>query len=282
MLAWALPSGANASQMFEQPRKAYVLMGIEPEFDCANPQAAVAALKQASLVVYMSAFKHAPALEYADVLLPIAPYTETAGTFVNIEGRVQSFNGVVKARGDARPAWKVLRVLGNVLNLDGFAYQVERGDSRRSAWQGCRIHLRAGQRSEWRFQFPCRRRWRLAADCRCADQFRRCDGASGACLAADSRFGCTSGADQSPDAGPDRRRRQRQGARQAGAAARLSWWPRSTMRAGRLCPRRRGACEYGRAGRNVRLDFRGACINGRTDEFRTRDLRRPLAGASGP
>jgi NADH-quinone oxidoreductase subunit G len=97
-------------------------MGVEPEFDCANPQLALEALKQASLVVYMSAFKHAPALEFADVMLPIAPYTETSGTFVNIEGRVQSFNGVVKTRGDARPAWKLLRVLGNVLNLDGFTY----------------------------------------------------------------------------------------------------------------------------------------------------------------
>ncbi|MGV0975961.1 MAG: NADH-quinone oxidoreductase subunit NuoG [Azonexus sp.] len=122
-IASALPSGANAQQMFEQPRKAYVLMGIEPEFDCGNPQIVGGALKQASLVVYMSAFKHAPALDYADVMLPVAPYTETAGTFINIEGRVQSFNGVAKARGDARPAWKVLRVLGNVLNLDGFAYE---------------------------------------------------------------------------------------------------------------------------------------------------------------
>ncbi len=120
--AGALPSSANARQMFEQPRKAYVLMGIEPEFDCANPQVVLGALKQASLVVFMSAFKHAPALEYADVMLPIAPYTETAGTFVNTEGRIQRFNGVVKARGDARPAWKVLRVLGNVLNLAGFDY----------------------------------------------------------------------------------------------------------------------------------------------------------------
>ena len=119
----ALPSGANARQMFEQPRKAYVLMGVEPEFDCANPQLALNALRQASLVVYLSAFKHAPALGYADVMLPIAPFTETSGTFVNIEGRVQSFNGVVKGRGDSRPAWKVLRVLGNVLNLDGFAYE---------------------------------------------------------------------------------------------------------------------------------------------------------------
>ena len=119
---WALPTGANARQMFEQPRKAYVLMGVEPEFDYANPQVALAALKQAGLVVYMSAFKHTPALEYADVMLPIAPFTETAGTFINIEGRVQGFNGVVKARGESRPAWKVLRVIGNVLNLDGFDY----------------------------------------------------------------------------------------------------------------------------------------------------------------
>jgi len=121
-VAGALPSAANARQMFEQPRKAYVLMGIEPEFDCANPQLVLGALKQASMVVQLSAFKHAPALEYADVILPIAPYTETSGTFINTEGRVQSFNGVAKARGDARPAWKLLRVLGNVLNLDGFGY----------------------------------------------------------------------------------------------------------------------------------------------------------------
>ena len=120
-IAGALPDGANARQMFEQPRKGYILMGVEPEFDCANPQVAVAALKQAKLVVFMSAFKHAPALEYADVMLPVAPFTETSGTFINTEGRAQSFNGVVKALGDARPGWKVLRVLGNVLALDGFS-----------------------------------------------------------------------------------------------------------------------------------------------------------------
>ena len=121
-LAGATPKGANARQMFEHPRKAYVLMGVEPEFDCANPQLAVGALKQASLVVFMSAFKHTSALDYADVMLPISPFTETSGTYVNTEGRAQSFNGVVKPRGDTRPAWKVLRVLGNVLNLEGFEY----------------------------------------------------------------------------------------------------------------------------------------------------------------
>ena len=122
-IAGARPTGADARKMFEASRKAYVLMGVEPEYDTANPQLVVGALKQASLVVYMSAFKHASALDYADVMLPIAPFTETSGTFINTEGRAQSFNGVVRPRGEARPAWKILRVLGNVLNLDGFSYE---------------------------------------------------------------------------------------------------------------------------------------------------------------
>ena len=140
--AGVLAAGANARQMFEQPRKAYVLMGVEPEFDCANPQLVLGALKQASLVVYMSAFKHAAALEYADVILPISPYTETSGSFVNIEGRVQSFNGVAKPRGDARPAWKLLRVLGNVLNLDGFTY--ESSEAVRDELLGAGVEFLAG------------------------------------------------------------------------------------------------------------------------------------------
>lgn len=115
-------NGANARTMFEQPRQAYVLMNVEPELDCANPQLVLAGLRQAKMVVLMSAFKHAPALDYADVMLPVAPYTETSGTFVNTEGRVQSFAGVVRPAGDTRPAWKVLRVLGNVLSLEGFDY----------------------------------------------------------------------------------------------------------------------------------------------------------------
>lgn len=124
-LAWALPDvaqGANARQMFEQPRQAYLLFGIEPELDCANPQLAVSALQQAKMVALFSAFKHAPALEYADVLLPLAPFTETSGTFINTEGRIQSFTGVARPQGEARPGWKILRVLGNVLNLPDFDY----------------------------------------------------------------------------------------------------------------------------------------------------------------
>jgi len=121
-VAGALPTALNAYEMFAQPRQAYILLGLEPELDCHNPRQAIAALGQAALTVALSAFKSATLLETADVLLPIAPYTETSGTFVSTEGRVQSFNGVVRPLGDARPGWKVLRVLGNVLALPGFDY----------------------------------------------------------------------------------------------------------------------------------------------------------------
>ena len=120
--AQALPTALNAYEMFAQPRKAYVLLGIEPELDCYNPQLALSALKQADLVVMLTPFKHEAALDYADVLLPVAPFTETSGSFVNAEGCVQSFNGVCRPLGDTRPAWKVLRVLGNVLDVSGFGY----------------------------------------------------------------------------------------------------------------------------------------------------------------
>jgi NADH-quinone oxidoreductase subunit G len=108
-------------KLFAEPKKAYVLLNAEPELDAANPQQAVQALNGAEMVVVMSAFKHG--MDYADVLLPISPFSETAGTFVNCEGRAQSFNGSVKPLGDTRPAWKVLRVLGNLLGLSGFDYE---------------------------------------------------------------------------------------------------------------------------------------------------------------
>jgi NADH-quinone oxidoreductase subunit G len=121
-LAQALPGqDRNAQQFFSAPRKAYLLLNVEPELDVADPQLARAALQQAEMVVAMSAYKHAA--EYADVLLPIAPFTETSGTFVNCEGRAQSFNGTVKPLGDTRPGWKVLRVLGNLLELENFEYE---------------------------------------------------------------------------------------------------------------------------------------------------------------
>ncbi len=119
----ALPGegGLNARDAFAQPRKGYLLFNVEPEFDTADPIAARAALDQAEMVVVMSPFKIGA--DYADVLLPISPFTETAGTFVNAEGRVQSFNGVVRPLGDTRPGWKVLRVLGSLLGLPNFEYE---------------------------------------------------------------------------------------------------------------------------------------------------------------
>ncbi len=121
-LANALPAnGGNAQEFFAKPRKAYVLFNVEPELDCANPHTARSALDLADMVVVMSPFKHG--MDYADVLLPIAPFSETAGTYVSAEGRAQGFNGTVKPLGDTRPGWKVLRVLGNLLGLSGFDYE---------------------------------------------------------------------------------------------------------------------------------------------------------------
>jgi len=120
-LGQSAKAGMHAAAMLESPRKAYVLLGVEAELDSHNPVQALKAMQAADMVVALSAYKH-KALDYADVLLPIAPFTETAGTFVNTEGRAQSFNGAVKPLGETRPAWKVLRVLGNLLGLEGFDY----------------------------------------------------------------------------------------------------------------------------------------------------------------
>jgi NADH-quinone oxidoreductase subunit G len=112
---------AKPASAFASPKKAFVVLHAEPEMDAANPQQAVAALNAAEMVVVMSPFKHG--MDYADVLLPVSPWTETSGSFVNAEGRVQSFNGTVRPLAETRPAWKVLRVLGNLLSLQGFDYE---------------------------------------------------------------------------------------------------------------------------------------------------------------
>jgi NADH-quinone oxidoreductase subunit G len=110
--------GLDAAQMLSGSLKAVLLLGAEPEFDSAAGAAAKTALGRAQMVVTLSAFK--ANRDVSDVLLPIAPFTETPGTFVNAEARVQSFHAVVKPAGQARPGWKVLRVLGNMLGLAGF------------------------------------------------------------------------------------------------------------------------------------------------------------------
>ena len=112
--------GLNARQMLENQRKAYVLLNTELERDAYNTQLALAALNKADTVVVMSAYINEDMLQYADVILPITPFTETAGSYVNMQGTWQMFNGVTRPLGDSKPAWKVIRVLGNKFNLDGF------------------------------------------------------------------------------------------------------------------------------------------------------------------
>jgi NADH-quinone oxidoreductase subunit G len=114
------PGGLNAREMLSGGVKAALLLNTEPEFDSALGVAANKALSQAQMVVTLSPFK--ANMDCSDVLLPISPFTETSGTFVNAEGRAQGFHAVVKPLGETRPAWKVLRVLANMLGVPGFDF----------------------------------------------------------------------------------------------------------------------------------------------------------------
>lgn len=114
--------GLDASQMLGGALKACLLLNVEPALDVADAPLALASLASADLVVALTPFKSA-AIDCADVMLPITPFSETSGSFVNAEGRVQSFHGVVKPLGDSRPGWKLLRVLGNTLGLAGFDFE---------------------------------------------------------------------------------------------------------------------------------------------------------------
>jgi len=113
--------GLHAAQMLAGGLKAAILLNTEPEFDSAAGKQAAEGLSKVDTVVTLSSFK--TNLAFSDVLLPIAPFTETSGSFANAEGRLQSFHAVVKPLGDTRPAWKVLRVLGNLLGLPGFEFE---------------------------------------------------------------------------------------------------------------------------------------------------------------
>ena len=114
--AQPLKDGKNAAQMLAGGLRAAILLNTEPKFDSAGGVDI-----KADMVVTLSPFK--ANMDCSDVLLPIAPFTETAGTFINAEGRIQSFHGVVKPLGETRPAWKVLRVLGNMLGVRGFDFE---------------------------------------------------------------------------------------------------------------------------------------------------------------
>src|SRR5690606_20432790 len=111
--------GKNAHAMLSAPLKSYIVLNVEPSLDTAHGLQAVATLQGAQFNVALTTYRSA-AEEWAHVMLPVTPFTETSGTFINLAGQAQSFKGTVPAPGSARPAWKVLRVLGNVLELPGF------------------------------------------------------------------------------------------------------------------------------------------------------------------
>jgi len=115
-----LPAGRNAWSMMNQPRRGYLLFDVEPPLDMVDGAQAQAALQQARFVVSFQAYKSVP--DYVDVALPIAPFTENSGTFVNFEGKAQWANAAIEPYGEARPGWKILRVLGNFLEVPGFDY----------------------------------------------------------------------------------------------------------------------------------------------------------------
>jgi len=117
-----IAAGLDSEQIWQQKLRAYLLFGVEPELDCANPSAALNALQHASLVVSITSYVTDTLLTYADVILPMASFAETSGTFVGIDGQWQSFTGAVTAKAESRPGWKILRVLGNLANIKGFDY----------------------------------------------------------------------------------------------------------------------------------------------------------------
>jgi len=112
--------GRGVAAMLSEPRSAYLLLGTEPELDCWDGAQALKALKSAKHVVAITPFVTEPMKQYANVLLPAGAYGETSGTYVNGEGRWQSFTGFAQPFGESRPAWKVLRVMGNLCELKGF------------------------------------------------------------------------------------------------------------------------------------------------------------------
>lgn len=121
-------SGLNASTMLNQPLKAYVLLNVEPEYDCADTAKALSAMHAAEFVLSIATFTTPDMLEYADVILPATPSLEMSGTLINVQGDWQQFHAVVPPKGESRPAWKIFRVLGELCHLDEMAQYQTLGD----------------------------------------------------------------------------------------------------------------------------------------------------------
>lgn len=114
--------GLNTAQMVKKPLQAYINFGLEPELDMLNGGLALKSMCNADCVINFTSFDSESQREYADVMLPIATFAETAGTYVNATGLKQSFRPAAIPIGECKPAWKILRVLGNLLGFEGFDY----------------------------------------------------------------------------------------------------------------------------------------------------------------
>lgn len=114
--------GKPIADMFADNMDAYLLFNVEPELDCWNGNDALQALKKCGLVIALTAYRSEAMNDYADILLPASVFAETSGTYINVAGDVQTFTGVAAPVGESRPAWKILRVLGNYFDLQGFDY----------------------------------------------------------------------------------------------------------------------------------------------------------------
>ncbi|MCW8907259.1 MAG: NADH-quinone oxidoreductase subunit NuoG [Sedimenticola sp.] len=114
--------GSDARSMLEQPKQGYLLMGVDPACDFWNPGQAAKAFEEAGFVVALSAYRSDSLDAAADVLLPMGLFVETSGSFINAAGMLQTFSGAITPTGNTRPGWKILRVLGNLLELEGFDY----------------------------------------------------------------------------------------------------------------------------------------------------------------
>ena len=115
-------SGDNIAEMLDSPKKALIAFNIEPEFDVANPAKVMDAIDAADFKVVINNYATEAMKDYADVILPLSAFTETSGTYVSAEGLWQNFKGATSPLSESRPGWKILRVLANLMNIDGFEY----------------------------------------------------------------------------------------------------------------------------------------------------------------
>ena len=161
--------------MLKQPLRAYLLVGgIEPTIDALDPEA-LRTLAKAELVVAITPFASEEMKAVAHIMLPMGTFAETSGTYVNCEGRWQSQSGAATPVGECRPGWKVLRVLGNLMQVGGFEYQSSEevlSEVRARCAEATRAPTRVRTRSA---RYPRARTMPGSSTCRCIRPMHWCD-----------------------------------------------------------------------------------------------------------